>query len=232
MASIAEFSPQSPAAWSNVSSGAISTGSNTIRILTVDDHRLLREGIASVLADEADLTLVAEAANGREAIEQFHALHPDITLMDLLMPEMSGLDAMIAILGEFPEARIIVLTTYAGDVQVLSALKAGARAYLLKNTSGDELLRTIRSVHAGKKTLSPEVPFLLAAHVGEDALSPAEVRVLRLIADGNSNEDIAVKLSVTQGAVKNQVRRILSKLGANDRAHAAAIALRRGIIEL
>ena len=212
--------------------GTMSNASNTIRILMVDDHRLLREGIAALIVDEPDMTLVAEAANGREAIQQFHAQHPDITLMDLQMPEMSGLDAMVTILGEFPKARMIVLTTYAGDVQVLNALKAGARAYLLKTIPGDELLGTIRAVHAGKKTLSREVPFLLAEHVAEDAPSPAEVRILRLIADGNSNEDIAVKLSVTQCAVKNQVRRILSKLDANDRAHAAAIALRRGIIEL
>jgi DNA-binding NarL/FixJ family response regulator len=203
-----------------------------IRILIVDDHALLREGIAGLIADETDMTLVGEAANGREAIEQFRRHHPDITLMDLQMPKMSGLDAMIAIRGEFPEARIIVLTTYMGDVQVLRALKAGARAYLLKNTLRTELLRTIRAVHEGDKTLSPEVSFQLAEHVAEETLSPTEVRVLRLIADGNSNKEIAVKLSATEDTVKGQVRSILSKLNANDRAHAAMIGVKRGIIEL
>jgi DNA-binding NarL/FixJ family response regulator len=205
---------------------------NRIRVLIVDDHTLLREGIAGLIADETDMTLVGEAMNGREAIEQFRRHHPDITLMDLQMPKMSGLDAMITIRAEFPEARIIVLTTYMGDVQVLRALKAGARAYLLKNTLRTELLRTIRAVHDGDKTLSPEVSFQLAEHVAEDSLSPTEVRVLRLIADGNSNKDIAVQLSVTEDTIKGQVRNILSKLNANDRAHAAMIGVKRGIIEL
>jgi DNA-binding NarL/FixJ family response regulator len=203
-----------------------------IRILIADDHTLLREGIAELIADETDMTLVAEATNGQEAIEQFRRHHPDVTLMDLQMPKMSGLDAMIAIRGEFPEARIIVLTTYMGDVQVLRALKAGARAYLLKNTLRTELLRTIRAVHDGNKTLSPEVSFQLAEHVAEETLSPTEVRVLRLIADGNSNKEIAVKLSATEDTVKGQVRSILSKLNANDRTHAAMIGVKRGIIEI
>lgn len=207
-------------------------GTSPIRILMVDDHTLLREGIAELIADETDMVLVGEAGNGREAIEQFRKHHPDVTLMDLQMPKMCGLDAMIAIRGEFPEARIIVLTTYMGDVQVLRALKAGARAYLLKNTLRTELLRTIRAVHEGDKSLSPEVSFQLAEHVAEETLSPTEVRVLRLIADGNSNKEIASELAATEDTIKGQVRSILSKLNANDRTHAAMIGVKRGIIEL
>jgi DNA-binding NarL/FixJ family response regulator len=206
--------------------------SKRIRILAVDDHPILRQGIAGLIADESDMTLVAEAANGREAIQQFRAHRPDVTLMDLQMPEMSGLDAMIAIRGEFPEARIIMLTTYIGDVQARRALQAGARAYLLKNSLHNELLDTIRAVHAGRRNLSPEVSFELAEHVAEDTLSPLEVRVLGLIAQGNSNKEIAGVLSVTEDSVKGHVRNILSKLGANDRAHAAMIGVKRGIIEL
>jgi DNA-binding NarL/FixJ family response regulator len=202
-----------------------------IRILAVDDHALLREGIAGLVAGQSDMSLVAEASNGREAIHQFRTHRPHITLMDLQMPEMNGVDAMIAIRGEFPEARIIVLTTYTGDVQVLRALKAGARAYLLKNLLHKELLDTIRAVHAGKKTVSPEVSFQLAEHATDDALTPAEVRVLRLIAEGNANKEIAAQLSISEETVKGQVRNILSKLGANDRTHAAMIGLKRGIIE-
>jgi DNA-binding NarL/FixJ family response regulator len=206
--------------------------SKKIRILTVDDHPILLQGISALIADESDMALVAEAANGREAIQQFRAHLPDVTLMDLQMPEMNGLDAMIAIRGEFPDARIIVLTTYVGDVQAMRALQAGARAYLLKNSLHKELLNTIRAVHAGKKTLSPEVSFELAEHAAEESLSPAEVRVLRLIAEGHPKKEIAGLLSVTEDAVKGQVRNILSKLGANDRTHAAMIGLKRGIIEL
>ena len=206
--------------------------SKKIRVLAVDDHPILRQGIAGLIADESDMTLVAEAANGREAIQQFRAHRPDVTLMDLQMPEMNGLDAMIAIRGEFPEARIIVLTTYAGDVQARRAIQAGARAYLLKNSLHKELLDTIRAVHAGRKNLSPEVSFDLAEHAAEDTLSPLEVRVLRLIADGNSNKEIAALLSVTEDSVKGHVRNILSKLGANDRTHAAMIGIKRGIIEV
>jgi len=206
--------------------------SKRIRILAVDDHPILRQGIAGLIADESDMTLVAEAANGREAIQQFRTHQPDVTLMDLQMPEMNGLDAMIAIRGEFPEARIIVLTTYTGDVQARRALQAGARAYLLKNSLHKELLDTIRAVHAGRKNLSPEVSFDLAEHAAEEALSPLEVRVLRLIAEGNSNKEIAVRLSVTEDSVKGHVRNILSKLGANDRTHATMIGIKRGIIEV
>src|SRR3989442_4737931 len=202
-----------------------------IRILSVDDHPLLREGVAALLASQPDMTLVAEASNGREAIEQFRIHRPDVTLMDLQMPEMNGVDAMISICGEFPAARIIVLTTYTGDVQVLRALKAGARGYLLKGLLRKELLETIRAVHAGKKTVSPEVSFQLAEHVTDDALTPAEVRFLRLIAEGNANKEIAAQLSISEETVKGQVRNILSKLGANDRTHAAMVGLKRGIIE-
>jgi DNA-binding NarL/FixJ family response regulator len=205
---------------------------NPIRVLTVDDHPIVREGIAGLIASQSDMTLVGEAMNGREAIEQFRAHRPDVTLMDLQMPEMSGLDAMIAIRGEFPTARIIVLTTYSGDVQVLRALKAGASAYLLKNTLHKELRDTIRAVHAGRKTISPEVSFQLAEHATDDALSPAEVRVLRLIAQGNANKEIAAQLSISEETVKGQVRNILSKLGANDRTHAAILGVKRGIIEI
>jgi DNA-binding NarL/FixJ family response regulator len=203
-----------------------------IRILSVDDHPLIRQGIAGLLAVHPDMTVVAEAANGREAIQQFRTHRPDITLMDLQMPEMQGFDAMISILGEFPEARIVVLTTYAGDVQILRALKAGARAYLLKDSLHRELLETIRGVHAGKKSVSAEASFQLAEHATDDALTAGETRVLRLIAAGNANKEIAVQLSLSEETVKGQVRNILSKLGARDRTHAAMIGLKRGIITL
>ncbi|HUA26771.1 MAG TPA: response regulator transcription factor [Steroidobacteraceae bacterium] len=209
----------------------MSSHPSPIRILTVDDHPLIREGIAGLLAVHADMKLIAEAGSGREALQQFRSHRPDITLMDLQMPEMNGLDAITAIHGEFPEARIIVLTTYAGDAQALRALKAGARAYLLKETLHKELLATIRAVHAGKKSLSATISFQLAEHAQDDALSPAEVRVLRLIADGHANKEIAAQLSISQDTVKSQVRNILSKLGAKDRTHAAMIGLKRGIIE-
>jgi DNA-binding NarL/FixJ family response regulator len=203
-----------------------------ITVLAVDDHPLLRQGIAALIADERDMKLVAEATNGREAVQQFRTHQPDVTLMDLQMPEMNGIDAMLTIRGEFPDARIIMLTTYAGDVQARRALQAGARAYLLKNSLHKELLDTIRAVHAGRKNLSPEISFELAEHAAEDTLSPLEVRVLRLIADGNSNKEIAAVLSVTEDSVKGHVRNILSKLGAGDRTQAAMIAVKRGIIQL
>jgi DNA-binding NarL/FixJ family response regulator len=209
----------------------MSAEARPIRILAVDDHPIVRQGIAGLVAIHSDMSLVAEASNGREAIQQFRAHHPDITLMDLQMPEMGGLDAMIVIRGEFPEARIIVLTTYAGDAQILRALKAGARAYLLKNSLHKELLETIRAVHAGKKALSAEASYQLAEHATDDALTPAEVRVLRLIGEGKANKEIAAQLSISEETVKGQVRNILSKLGANDRTHAAMIGLKRGIIE-
>ncbi|HME39346.1 MAG TPA: response regulator transcription factor [Steroidobacteraceae bacterium] len=210
----------------------MSSNLSPIRVLSVDDHPLIRQGIAGLLAVQADMQLIGEAGNGREAIQQFRQHHPDITLMDLQMPEMSGLDAISAIRGEAPDARIIVLTTYAGDVQALRALQAGARAYLLKDSLHKELLGAIRSVHAGKKSLSAEVSFQLAEHAIDDALSPSELRVLRLIAEGSANKEIAAQLSVSEDTVKGQVRSILSKLGAKDRTHAAMIGLKRGIIEL
>jgi DNA-binding NarL/FixJ family response regulator len=210
----------------------MSAGSAPIRILVVDDHPLLREGIAALVGGQADMTLVAECSNGREAVQAFRAHRPDVTLMDLQMPEMSGVDATGAIRGEFPDARIMVLTTYSGDVQVVRALKAGARAYLLKNQVYKELLDTIRAVHAGKKMVSPEASFELAEHATDDALTKAEIDVLRLIAAGNANKQIADHLSVTEETVKGRVRNILSKLSANDRTHAAMIGLKRGIIEL
>jgi len=208
----------------------MSADTGPIRILSVDDHPVFRKGIVTILAGQSDMSLVAEASNGREAIQQFRAHRPDVTLMDLQMPEMGGLDAMIAIRGEFPEARVIVLTTYTGDAQALRALKAGARAYLLKNLLDKELLDMIRAVHAGKKTMSPEITFELADHTTDDALTPAEIEVLRLIADGNANKEIAARLLITEATVKSRVRDILSKLGANDRTQAATIGLKRGII--
>jgi DNA-binding NarL/FixJ family response regulator len=209
----------------------MSAEAGPIRILAVDDHPVVRQGIAGLVAVYSDMSLVAEASNGREAIQQFRTHHPDVTLMDLQMPEMNGLDAMIAIRGEFPEARIIVLTTYVGDVQVVRALKAGARGYLLKNSLHKELLESIRSVHAGKRALSTEASMELAEHATDDALTPAEVRVLRLIAEGRANKEIAAQFSISEETVKGQVRNILCKLRANDRTHAAMIGLKRGIIE-
>ena len=205
---------------------------NQIRILTVDDHALLREGIAALVNAECDMKLVAEASNGQEAIERFRLHRPDVTLMDLQMPGLNGIEAIIKIQSEFPNARIIVLTTYTGDVQVLRALKAGARAYILKGHVHRELLETIRAVHAGKKRIPPEVAAELADHAAEDELSPREIEVLRLIASGNANKLIADQLSISEETVKSHVTSILSKLGANDRTHAVTIGLRRGIIEL
>jgi DNA-binding NarL/FixJ family response regulator len=203
-----------------------------IRILTVDDHPLLREGVAALLASQSDMTLVAEASNGREAIEQFRLHRPDVTLMDLQMPEMNGVDAMIEICGQFPGARIIVLTTYTGDVQVLRALKAGARAYLLKGLLRKELLETIRLVHGGQKRIPPQVATELAQHATDAALSSREIEVLRLVAGGNANKEIAAQLSITEETVKGHVKNILAKLDANDRTHAAMIGLKRGIIDI
>jgi DNA-binding NarL/FixJ family response regulator len=210
----------------------MSAEASPIRILVVDDHPVVRQGVAGLVGGHPDMRVVGEASNGREAIQQFRAHHPDVVLMDLQMPEMNGLDALMAIRDEAPEARIIVLTTYAGDAQVLRAIKAGARGYLLKNALHRELLETIRAVHAGRKSLSAEVSYELAEHATDDVLTPAEIRVLRLIAEGNANKEIAEQLSVSEETVKGQVRNILSKLGAKDRTHAAMIGLKRGIIEV
>ena len=210
----------------------MSTGPNLIQILAVDDHPMLREGIAALVASQSDMKLVADASTGREALEQFRKHRPDITLMDLQMPDMDGIEAMVAICSEFPGARIIVLTTYKGDVQVLRALKAGARAYLLKGLLRKELLDTIRAVHAGKKRIAPEIATELADHAIDDTLTSREIDVLRLIASGNANKLVADRLSITEETVKGHVKNILSKLGASDRTHAVTIALKRGIIDL
>jgi len=203
-----------------------------IRVLAVDDHPLLREGIAALISTEEDMELIGEASNGREALDLFRKCHPDVTLMDLQMPEMNGIDAIGAIRSEFPDARIIVLTTQPGDVQVFRALKAGARAYLSKVMLRRELLDTIRAVHAGQKRLSGEAAAEIAEHAADDALTPREIDVLRLVAGGNANKEIGALLSLTEVTVKSHVKNILAKLGANDRTHAVTIALKRGIIDL
>ena len=208
------------------------TDSGPIRILTVDDHALLCEGIAALVNAESDMKLVAEASNGHEAIKQFRLHQPDVTLMDLQMPALNGIEAIIGIRSEFPNARIIVLTTYTGDVQVLRALKAGARGYVLKGHVHRELLDTIRAVHSGQKRIPTEVAAELAEHTGEDDLTSREIDVLRLIAAGNANKEIAGQLSIAEETVKSHVTNILAKLGANDRTHAVTIGLKRGIIEL
>jgi DNA-binding NarL/FixJ family response regulator len=203
-----------------------------IRILTVDDHALLRKGIAALVNAEPDMKLIAEASNGRDALESFRLHRPDVTLMDIQMPGFNGIEAIDYILSEFPDAHIIVLTTYTGDVQVLRALKAGARGYVLKGHVHRELLETIRAVHAGQKGIPPDIAAQLAEHAGDDELTTREIDVLRLIAAGNSNKLIADQLSIGEATVKSHVTNILSKLGANDRSHAVTIGLRRGIIQL
>ncbi len=203
-----------------------------IRVLAVDDHQLIRAGIATLLLPESDMQLVGEAINGREAIAKFRECLPDVTLMDLQMPETDGFDAIMAIRNEFPEARIIVLTTYAGDVQAIRAIKAGAQAYLLKSLLYKELLQTIRTVHGGRRAIAPAIAAQIAEHSGEECLTPKETEVLRLIAAGNANKQIAAQLSITEETVKSRVKNILDKLGANDRTHAVTIGLKRGIIEL
>jgi DNA-binding NarL/FixJ family response regulator len=200
--------------------------------MTVDDHQLIRLGIATLLLPEADMKMVGEASNGREAIAKFRECRPDVTLMDLQMPEMNGFEAIIAIRDEFPEARITVLTTYTGDVQAHRAIRAGAHGYLLKSLLHKELLQTIRAVHAGHKAMSPDVAAQVAEHSGDERLTHKEIEVLQLITAGNANKEIAAQLSITEETVKSRVKSILDKLGANDRTHAATIGLRRGIIAL
>ena len=210
----------------------MSSDTKTIRVLAADDHAIVRQGIASLVNAEPDLELVAQASTGREAIEQFRLRRPDITLMDLQMPDMAGIEAMIGIRDEFPDAQIIVLTTYGGDAQVLRALRAGARGYLLKGHVHTDLLETIRAVYAGQKRVPPEVAAELAGFAGEDELTPREIEVLRHVASGNANKAIAAQLAIAEETVKTHITNILSKLGANDRTHAVTIGLKRGIIEL
>jgi DNA-binding NarL/FixJ family response regulator len=207
-------------------------GSEGIRILTIDDHQLLREGIAAVLEASEDMTLVAQASNGLEGIEIFRRLRPDITLMDLRMPGMSGIETIAAIRAEFPKARIIVLTTYAGDAQAAAALKAGASGYLLKNLIRKELIETIRAVYSGKRRVPPEIAMEIAEHVADDALSEREIEVLRRVAAGKSNKAIAAELGIAEATVKTHMNSILPKLDASDRTHAVMIALKRGILDL
>lgn len=204
---------------------------NRIRVFTVDDHPLMREGIAAVIERQQDMVLVGEATNGREAIEGFRLHRPDVTLMDLQMPEMSGIDAIIAIRREFSSARVVVLTTFQGDVQALRAFKAGASGYLLKNMLRKELVDTIRTVHAGRRRIPPEVAAELAEHVIDDELSEREIEILARVAQGNSNKIIASQLGISEATVKYHLQSVLSKLGANDRTHAVTIAMKRGFID-
>lgn len=203
-----------------------------IRILSVDDHPLLREGIAAMIRSQPDMELAGEARNGRDALQRFRETRPDVTLMDLRLPDMNGIDAMIAIRGEFPEARVVVLTTFEGDVEIQRALAAGARGYLLKSTPPRELLEAIRQVHAGKKRIPPEIATRLAEHVSDEALTAREIEVLREVSGGNRNRDIAEHLFISEETVKVHVKHIMDKLGASDRTEAVAIAIRRGIIQL
>ena len=210
----------------------MSSDTPVVRILAVDDHPLLREGIAALIRNEPDMELVAEAANGREAIDQFRKVQPDVTLMDVQMPDMSGIDALIAIREEAPKAKIIVLTTYGGDALAMRAMKAGAQAYVLKGLVRKDLLETIRAVNRGQKRIHPDVAVELAQHSGESTLTAREIEVLSLVAAGNSNKRIAASLNITEDTAKGHLKSILAKLGASDRTRAVTLALKRGIIEL
>jgi len=203
-----------------------------IRVLCVDDHPLLREGIAAIINNQPDMLLAAEATNGAEAIQKFREHQPDVTLMDLRLPDISGIDAMIAIRSEFPEARIVMLTTFEGDVEIQRSLEVGARGYLLKSMPPKDLVEAIRQVHGGKKRIPPELAAQLAEHLGDEALTDREVEVLRHIAGGNRNRDIADRLFISEETVKVHIKHIMEKLGAADRTQAVAIAVRRGIIQL
>jgi DNA-binding NarL/FixJ family response regulator len=203
-----------------------------IRILSVDDHPILQEGIAALIRSQPDMELAGEARNGRDALQRFRETRPDVTLMDLRLPDINGIDAMIAIRGEFPDARVVVLTTFEGDAEIQRALAAGARGYLLKSTPPPELLEAIRQVHAGKKRIPPEVAARVAEHLGDEALTTREIEVLRQISGGNRNRDIAEHLFISEETVKAHVKHIMDKLGASDRTEAVAIAIRRGIIHL
>jgi DNA-binding NarL/FixJ family response regulator len=203
-----------------------------IRVLSVDDHPLMREGVAAMIRSQADMLLVAEAANGSEAVQKFRENQPDVTLMDIRLPDRSGIDTMIAIRAEFPEARILMLTTFEGDVEIQRALQAGARGYMLKSMPPSELLAGIREVHAGKKRIPPEVAAHLAEHMGEEALTARELEVLQQVGGGNRNRDIAGRLFITEETVKVHIKHIMEKLGAKDRTEAVAIGLRRGMIQL
>ncbi len=205
---------------------------NQIRVFSVDDHPLLREGLFAIISSQPDMVMVAQASSAQEAIQQFSKLQPDVTLMDLWLPDKSGIEAMIAVRSEFPEARFIMLTTFEGDVEIQRALEAGARAYLLKSTPPKELVDVIRQVHAGKKRVPPQVAARLAEHMSDEDLTAREIEVLNQIAGGNRNKDIAEKLFITEETVKVHIKHIMDKLGANDRTQAVAIGLRRGIIHL
>ena len=203
-----------------------------IRVFSADDHPLLREGIAAVINNQPDMLMVAQAATGGEAVRMFRQHRPDVTLMDLRLPDMSGIDALITIRAEFPEARVIMLTTFEGDVEIQRALKAGARGYLLKSNPPQELVETIRHVHAGKKAIPPQIAARLAEHFSDETLTEREIDVLRHIAGGNRNRDIGERLFISEETVKVHIKHIMEKLGASDRTQAVAIAVRRGIIQL
>jgi DNA-binding NarL/FixJ family response regulator len=203
-----------------------------IRILSVDDHPLLREGISAIINSQPDMLMVAQAASGAEAIQKFREYQPDVTLMDLRLPDMSGIDSLIAIRSEFPEARVIMLTTFEGDVEIRRALEAGARGYMLKNMPPKDLVDVVRQVHMGKKRLPPELAAHLAEHLADETLTERETEVLRHLAGGNRNRDIAERLFISEETVKVHVKHLMEKLGASDRTQAVAIAVRRGIIQL